>query len=119
MTLVYHNLMIQSDLLAFFFFLSFVIITFMFEYFLVLDYVFIKKSNSFLFDQQWKRLIHCFNAFFILHNVVGNLFQIIKVDSSIKNLFLSQIKTTSHWKYCSVCECLTPPRSFHCRQWYF
>ena len=117
MSLIYQNFTIQSDLFAFFFFLSFVIITFIFEYFLVLDYVFIKQANSFLFDAAWKRLLHSLNAFFILHNLLGNLYQIIKVDSSILHLFLVQIKTTNAWKFCSVCECLTPPRSFHCRQW--
>lgn len=117
MSLNLQNFAAQSDLFAFFFFLSFVLITFIFEYFLVLDYVFIKQANSFLFDQAWKRLLHSFNAFFILHNLLGNLYQIIKVDSSIRHLFLAQIKTTNAWKFCSVCECLTPPRSYHCRQW--
>lgn len=85
--------------------------------FLVLDYVFIKQSNSgsFLFDRPWKKHLHTLIAFFILHNVLGNLYKIVTVDSSIKNIMLTQIRSTNQWNFCSVCECLTPPRSFHCR----
>lgn len=118
MALIYSRLIAQSDFIAFFFFLSFTLITFIFEYFLVLDYVFIKQSNngSFLFDRPWKKYIHSFFAFFILHNVLGNLYQIIKVDSSIRSIFITNIQSTNLWKFCSACETLTPPRSFHCNQ---
>ncbi|KAJ8929330.1 hypothetical protein NQ314_017998 [Rhamnusium bicolor] len=56
---------------------------------------------------------HFFMASIILFNVSSNLLAIIICDTSIRGRVLPT-NWTSNWRYCSVCESVAPPRSWHC-----
>ncbi|XP_063529916.1 probable palmitoyltransferase ZDHHC24 [Cydia strobilella] len=60
-----------------------------------------------------KHAIHLCIAFFLLLNIVGNMIYGMLTDSSIKGKMLDS-KQTHDWSFCSVCECLRPPRAWHC-----
>lgn len=55
--------------------------------------------------------IHNICAMFLLVNIVGNLIYGIFTDTSIKGRVIVGDK---NWSVCPVCECLQPPRSWHC-----
>lgn len=50
---------------------------------------------------------------FILFNICSNLVAIILTDTSINGRIL-QSEGSTNWRFCSVCETLSPPRSWHC-----
>ncbi|XP_060519800.1 probable palmitoyltransferase ZDHHC24 isoform X2 [Cylas formicarius] len=50
---------------------------------------------------------------FILLNVCSNLMAVILCDTSLKNKIIPS-DGGRKWKFCSVCETVTPPRSWHC-----
>ncbi|XP_017773429.1 PREDICTED: probable palmitoyltransferase ZDHHC24 [Nicrophorus vespilloides] len=59
---------------------------------------------------------YCFHFIlgtFILFNVVTNFMAIILIDTSIQGLILPT-DMLGNWRFCSVCECIAPPRSWHC-----
>ncbi|XP_037866469.1 probable palmitoyltransferase ZDHHC24 [Bombyx mori] len=64
---------------------------------------------------QWtmSHFIHMFCATFLLHNIIGNMIYGMLTDTSIKGKFLNSHKKDG-WTFCSVCECLRPPRAWHC-----
>lgn len=57
--------------------------------------------------------LHLTCGIFILYNVVGNLYKLVKIDSSIRGIHLASHSTPA-WRFCSVCESVCPPRSYHC-----
>ncbi|KAK9877895.1 hypothetical protein WA026_020121 [Henosepilachna vigintioctopunctata] len=78
---------------------------FNFEIFIVLPHFYELWSPAYIF--------HVCTGTFILWNLCSNLVAIILCDSSIKGVILpSNLKT--NWKFCTACECITPPRSWHC-----
>lgn len=50
---------------------------------------------------------------FILFNVCSNLVAVILTDTSIRGKILP-IDGGKNWRFCSVCETVAPPRSWHC-----
>ncbi|XP_041985688.1 probable palmitoyltransferase ZDHHC24 [Aricia agestis] len=57
--------------------------------------------------------VHYFCAIFLLQNIIGNMIYGMFTNTSIKEKYLEpDIK--SNWTLCSVCECLRPPRAWHC-----
>lgn len=58
-------------------------------------------------------LIHLFFFCILFVNVLGNLFYLQRVDSSINSKHLPSILLIN-WKYCHFCQRNSPPRSYHC-----
>ncbi|XP_053625709.1 probable palmitoyltransferase ZDHHC24 [Plodia interpunctella] len=67
------------------------------------------------FVEAWSlsHYIHLFISYFLLLNVISNMIFGMFTETSIKGRFLS-IVDIRDWTLCSVCECLCPPRSWHC-----
>ncbi|XP_050299201.1 probable palmitoyltransferase ZDHHC24 [Anthonomus grandis grandis] len=59
----------------------------------------------------WTYLFHFCMGNFILFNLCSNLLAVILTDTSINGKILSAEK---NWRFCSICETLAPPRSWHC-----
>lgn len=58
-------------------------------------------------------IIHYVCAAFLLFNIVGNLIYGMFTDTSIRGKIVeSEFK--ENWTVCTVCECLRPPRAWHC-----
>lgn len=57
--------------------------------------------------------LHYFCATFLLFNIVGNMIYGMFTNTSIKNRYLEGLNKND-WTLCSVCECLRPPRAWHC-----
>lgn len=53
---------------------------------------------------------------FLLFNVVGNMMALMLCNTSIiGEKIIRRAKTNSSlWKFCAICETVTPPRSWHC-----
>lgn len=51
---------------------------------------------------------------FLLFNVGSNLITVIICDTSIKGRILQRTNSSNAWRFCAVCETVTPPRSWHC-----
>lgn len=53
---------------------------------------------------------------FILLNVVSNMMALMLCNTSIigEKIVRPSIGNTNLWKFCSACETITPPRSWHC-----
>lgn len=50
---------------------------------------------------------------FAAFNIIGNFLAIILTDTSIRGRMLSP-HSDCKWRLCADCECLVPPRSWHC-----
>ena len=98
-----------SDCFKFLFLLFSVVVTFAFEVTTVIPYVHPgdNRTNSII------QGIHFVNGLYLLHVVLGNLFYLVRTDTSIRNVVLSSTHRPD-WRFCSVCEANCPPRSFHC-----
>ncbi|KAJ0181913.1 hypothetical protein K1T71_002635 [Dendrolimus kikuchii] len=57
--------------------------------------------------------VHLTYATFLLVNVIGNMIYGMFTNTSIKGKFLNSFEK-DNWTLCSVCECLRPPRAWHC-----
>lgn len=57
--------------------------------------------------------IHHLCGTFLLLNIVGNLIYGVFTDSSIRGKVL-KTDSDSNWTFCAVCECMRPPRAWHC-----
>lgn len=53
---------------------------------------------------------------FILFNVVSNMTAVMLCNTSIigENIVRPAKANGNLWKFCSICETVTPPRSWHC-----
>lgn len=58
-------------------------------------------------------IVHYMCATFLLLNIIGNMIYGMFTDTSIKGKIFES-KYTQDWGMCSVCECLRPPRAWHC-----
>ncbi|XP_066151197.1 probable palmitoyltransferase ZDHHC24 [Euwallacea fornicatus] len=67
------------------------------------------------FHEPWgvTYIFHFLMGNFILLNVSSNLVAIILTDTSISGKILPS-DVAKNWRFCSVCETLAPPRSWHC-----
>lgn len=59
-------------------------------------------------------IIHTAIGTFILINITGNFVFMVLADTSIRGEFMPSTPLSSRWKYCVICETVTPPRSWHC-----
>lgn len=57
--------------------------------------------------------IHFVCGTFLMCNITSNFVAIICTDTSVKGLLL-QSTLQPNWHFCSVCESVSPPRSWHC-----
>lgn len=55
---------------------------------------------------------HFISSLFLLHNVAGNFALGLQGPGNIKGNVLPA--PTQNWRFCSFCECFSPPRSWHC-----
>lgn len=56
---------------------------------------------------------HFISGTFILFNITANYAAVMFCDTSIKGRILPTTMEP-HWTFCTVCESVAPPRSFHC-----
>lgn len=80
-------------------------VTYWFEVWVVLPTLFHQSTITF-----W---IFFTLAHFLLHNIIGNFLGIVMCDTSIRGRRMPTEEGPGV-KFCSVCETLTPPRSYHC-----
>lgn len=66
--------------------------------------------------EEWstQHIIHLFFAAFFLFNIIGNMLCGMLISSSIKGKMLYTAESTPDWSLCAVCECMRPPRAWHC-----
>ncbi|XP_075992396.1 putative palmitoyltransferase ZDHHC24 [Anticarsia gemmatalis] len=66
-------------------------------------------------EEQWSLafFIHIFSASFLLMNIMGNMIYGMFTNTTIKGRNLEGYNK-DNWTLCTVCECLRPPRSWHC-----
>lgn len=65
--------------------------------------------------EQWSLAFFChlLCATFLLQNIIGNMIYGMFTNTSIKGKKLES-SCNEGWTLCSVCECLRPPRAWHC-----
>lgn len=56
---------------------------------------------------------HVMAGVFIYVNTVTNLWKVMTTDTSTKGIMMPVILKPG-WRFCTNCECNSPPRSFHC-----
>lgn len=83
-------------------------LTYWFELWIVVPTVISTTSYFYLFN--WVL------GTFILFNVVSNMMAIMLCNTSIvgERIVRPDNASPSLWKFCSICESVTPPRSWHC-----
>lgn len=61
-------------------------------------------------------VLHFILGSFIMLNIVGNFTYTVLCDTSTGRSIVpvSTAKATDGWRLCAICECLSPPRSWHC-----
>lgn len=92
-------------------FLTIVIpLTFWFELWIVVPAIISAPSKFYIFNFMF--------GTFILFNVVSNMMALMLCNTSIIGEKIvcpsKQRNSSSLWKFCAVCETITPPRSWHC-----
>ncbi|XP_026487346.1 probable palmitoyltransferase ZDHHC24 [Vanessa tameamea] len=58
-------------------------------------------------------IIHYVCATFLLINIIGNMIYGMFTDTSIRGKILES-EHKEDWTMCTICECLRPPRAWHC-----
>ena len=102
-----------SDRIAFLFLLFSVHSIALFELLGVLPLIYSTHEHATPTGQFSLYFFHISVGVFSYFNVMINLWKIITTNTSTRGLILpTQLKPG--WKFCSVCECNSPPRSFHC-----
>ncbi|XP_054738440.1 probable palmitoyltransferase ZDHHC24 isoform X1 [Anastrepha obliqua] len=87
----------------------FIPITFVFEITVVLPDFHDQSSAIYI--------LTCLLGLFLLFNLQANMLACMLVDTSARTVLLtppSNERQRQYWRYCSVCEMLAPPRSWHC-----
>ncbi|XP_057374794.1 probable palmitoyltransferase ZDHHC24 [Daphnia carinata] len=105
---------ILSELVALGFVFFIIPAIYIFELAVVLPAVYDGKKE---FDKFWF-YFHSACGTYVMFNVVGNLIGVILVDTSAKHLIVDtkMASSSAGWHFCSFCETLSPPRSWHCSQ---
>lgn len=80
-----------------------------FELFVVLQFLY----DGF-HDSSFMYYTHIVAALFIYFNVIANLVLVMITETGIRGIVLPTVLKPG-WRFCSVCECNAPPRSYHCR----
>lgn len=83
-------------------------LTYWFELWLVMPEFIAFNSVAYLFN--------FLLSTFILFNVISNMLAVMLCNTSILGEKISRPSKSNStlWKFCSVCETITPPRSWHC-----
>ncbi|KAK7478762.1 hypothetical protein BaRGS_00029973 [Batillaria attramentaria] len=97
-----------TDWFSFCFLLSGMHGVFVFEVFVVLPFLY-KDVTEF----SLMYYIHILAALFIYVNTLGNVIMVMITEAGTRGLVLPVILKPG-WRFCSVCECNAPPRSYHC-----
>ena len=97
-----------TDWLAFLFLLFGVHSVFVFEVFVVLPFLYDGFHDS---DVMY--YTHITAALFIYFNVMSNIVMVMTTETGIRGVVLPSVLKKG-WRFCSVCECNAPPRSYHC-----
>jgi palmitoyltransferase len=97
-----------TDWFAFLFLLFGVHSVVIFELFLVLPYVYDGHHDS-----TAMYYFHTTAALFIYFNVISNMYMLMTTETGIRGVVLPSALKPG-WRFCTVCECNAPPRSFHC-----
>lgn len=86
--------------------------------FLIIPYVYYFELFAVLpkFYEEWSPcyILHFVLGTFIMWNICTNLVATILCDTSIKGKILPSTLEPK-WRFCSSCECIAPPRSWHCK----
>lgn len=103
----------KSDFSAFCFLLAAIHSIGLFELFVVLPSIYSTTTHA--PDENGFSLyyFHVFMGIFIYTNVILNLYKVMTTNTSTRGKVLPSI-LRSGWRFCSVCESNSPPRSFHC-----
>lgn len=96
---------VASDFGAFLFVLFAIPVTYCFELFIVLPVL--HSVWSFWY------ILHLICATYVMINVTSNFVAVIVVDTSLQNI-ATESSQTQDWRYCSECDVVAPPRSWHC-----
>lgn len=97
------------DIACFLMMMIFIPITFVFELTVVLPEF--HDTNGKIY------LLTCLFGIFLLFNLKANMLACMLVDTSARTVVLmppTHERQRQYWRYCSVCEMLAPPRSWHC-----
>lgn len=78
-----------------------------FELFVVLPFLYMNREFSGFY------YFHIFAAVFIYFNTMGNLVMVMITETGTQGLMLP-VMLKEGWRFCYVCECNAPPRSYHC-----
>lgn len=95
-----------SEQLAFVFIIFAIIAIYYFELFIVVPYV--HKSAPYIC------YIHYICGTFVMINIFGNFVLIVLTSTTVDSGFFLPSTLKPKWRFCSVCEAIFPPRSFHC-----
>lgn len=95
-----------GDYVAFLFLIGILPLGYWFEVFLVLP-------NKYPIISVWY-IIHTIFATFLLINITSNFVYMVLMDTSIQGEMMPSTPPSSAWKFCNICESVTPPRSWHC-----
>ncbi|XP_049786540.1 probable palmitoyltransferase ZDHHC24 [Schistocerca cancellata] len=96
---------VASDLGAFLFVLFIIPVTYYFELFIVLPAL--HSVWSFWYT------LHFICATYVMVNVTSNFVAVVVVDTSLQNIVTASSQL-ENWRYCTECETVAPPRSWHC-----
>ncbi|XP_022207143.2 probable palmitoyltransferase ZDHHC24 [Nilaparvata lugens] len=94
-----------GDRFAFLFFILILPLGYWFTLFIVIPTV---VPNS-----PVRYLLHFIWSTFLMISIVSNFVYLVLTDCNASNA-IKQASNQTHWKYCAVCDCETPPRSWHC-----
>lgn len=96
-----------SDMCASLFSLFVIHAILLFELLVILPYIYEDSENAV------GRYVHIMIALYIYLNVIINYGLTIVTDTTSGGVILPAILKPG-WRFCSVCECNAPPRSYHC-----
>ncbi|XP_074106492.1 putative palmitoyltransferase ZDHHC24 isoform X1 [Cotesia typhae] len=98
-----------GDGLSMFFILIIIPLIYWFELWIVLPDLF--EAGSPLY------ICHFIFGNFIMINIVGNYTYAVMCDTSTRPVIMSisKAKVKDGWRFCSSCEAVSPPRSWHCQ----
>ncbi|XP_011192711.2 probable palmitoyltransferase ZDHHC24 [Zeugodacus cucurbitae] len=97
------------DIGCFLIMMTFIPIAFVFELTVVLPEF--HATNGIVY------FLTCLFGIFLLFNLMANMLACMLVDTSARTVVLmppTNERQRQYWRYCSVCEMLAPPRSWHC-----
>ncbi|XP_046684503.1 probable palmitoyltransferase ZDHHC24 [Homalodisca vitripennis] len=95
-----------GDYLAFLFIIGMLPFGYWFEVFLVFPTMYPASSLWYI--------IHIIISTFLLVNITSNFVYMVLMDTSIQGEVMPSTLISPTWKFCDICETVTPPRSWHC-----